>query len=87
METTSTMQMELFYLGESYKYISPCLQNLRKHFNLVFGTLRIQRRQIHFYKQKTRWTKTIRIYFKKKFSLFLIFGGREKMTVQNISIL
>lgn len=33
METTSTMQMELFYLGESYKYISPCL---------VFGTLRIQ---------------------------------------------
>lgn len=67
METTSTMQMELFYLGESYKYISPCLQNLRKHFNLVFGTLRIQRRQIHFYKQKTRWTKTIRIYLKKKF--------------------
>lgn len=86
METTSTMQMELFYLGESYKYISPCLQNLRKHFNLVFGTLRIQRRQIHFYKQKTRWTKTIRIYFKIFFSLFLIFGGREKMTVKNISI-
>lgn len=79
------MQMELFYLGESYKYISPCLQNLRKRYNLVLGTLRIQRRQIHFYKQKTRWTKTIGIYSHKMiFYFFYFFGEREKIIVEKI---
>lgn len=72
------MQMELFYLGESYKYISPCLQNLRKHFNLVFGTLRIQGGKFTSTNRKRDGQKRLEFILKFFFHYFWFLEGEKR---------